>query len=101
METTNINDHLPPKVKEELISLATRHGIEKLLLFGSRARGDHRECSDIDLAASGGDVLRFSLEVEEEVETLLMFDVVNLNESVQADLREEIEKEGVIIYEKI
>ncbi|MDO4583292.1 MAG: nucleotidyltransferase domain-containing protein [Planctomycetia bacterium] len=96
-----MNGHLPKNVEEEIVSLAARHGIRKVLLFGSRARGDHRECSDIDLAISGGDVLRFSLEVEEEVETLLRFDVVDLDDSVQAELQKEIEEKGVVLYEKV
>ena len=37
-------------VLDELISIAERYHIEKLILFGSRARGDFRRTSDIDLA---------------------------------------------------
>ena len=51
--------------KTELLALAEACGLSRLILFGSRARGDNRERSDIDLAVSGGDVVRFSLDVEE------------------------------------
>lgn len=34
--------------------------------FGSRARGDFKRTSDIDLAVSGGDFCRFALDVDEE-----------------------------------
>ena len=50
--------------KTELLALAETCGLSRLILFGSRARGDNRERSDIDLAVSGGDVVRFSLDVE-------------------------------------
>ena len=43
----------------EIVAIAKSHKIEKLLLFGSRARGDNNEHSDIDLAVAGGDVLGF------------------------------------------
>ena len=88
-------------VLDELISIAERYHIEKLILFGSRARGDFRRTSDIDLAVSGGDFARFALDVEEETSTLLKYDFVNLDRNIQEELLKSIEKEGVVIYEKI
>ena len=43
----------------------------------------------------------FSFDVEEETTTLLLFDIVDLGRAIQEELRESIEKEGKIIYEKI
>lgn len=86
--------------KTELLALAEARGLNRLILFGSRARGDNRERSDIDLAVSGGDVVRFSLDVE-ELPTLLSFDVVNLDGAVQPELLESIRREGITLYEKI
>lgn len=54
-----------------------------------------------DLAVSGGDISRFSLSVDEETSTLLKFDFVNLGRAVQSQLRESIEREGIILYEKV
>ena len=88
-------------VLDELISIAERYHIEKLILFGSRARGDFRRTSDIDLAVSGGDFARFALDVEEETSTLLRYDFVDLDRNIQEELLKSIEKEGVVIYEKI
>ena len=86
--------------KTEVLALAEACGLSRLILFGSRARGDNRERSDIDLAVSGGDVVRFSLDVE-ELPTLLSFDVVNLDGAVQPELLESIRREGITLYEKI
>ena len=47
------------KVTEEIAELAKRCGVEKVVLFGSRARGDFGRASDIDLAAEGGDIDMF------------------------------------------
>ena len=49
------------RVVEQLRELAGRYALSKLVLFGSRARGDYRRESDIDLTASVGDVALFRL----------------------------------------
>lgn len=85
---------------EEIVSLAREYEIEKVILFGSRARGDYRRTSDIDLAVKGGNTVRFALDVEEVVMTLLKFDIVDLDGAVQEGLRQSIMAEGVTIYEK-
>ena len=40
-------------IYRQLAELARRHGAQRLVLFGSRARGDNKERSDIDLAVYG------------------------------------------------
>lgn len=74
---------------------------EKVILFGSRARGDFAERSDIDLAFKGGEAARFILDVNEETDTLLLFDILNLEEPVQDGLLDSIQNEGVALYEKV
>lgn len=97
MEGTGIK----PVVVQEIRSLAQKYNIRKVILFGSRARGDYKRVSDIDLAVSGGDFVRFTLDVDEETSTLLKYDFVDLDGSVQEELLDSIEKEGRILYEKI
>lgn len=89
------------QVLAEINKLAETYQIKKVVLFGSRARGDFRERSDIDLAVYGGDFTRFSLDVDENTWTLLQYDFVDMNQSVQPELIVAIEKEGVILYEKV
>ena len=88
-------------VIDEIRQIAKSYGVERVVLFGSRARGDYRERSDIDLAVSGGDVACFSLDVDEETSTLLKYDIVNLDGAVQEELLASIRREGITIYEKI
>ncbi len=97
MEQTGIK----PIVIEEIRDLARRHGIEKVILFGSRARGNYWRASDIDLAVYGGDVVQFSLDVEELTSTLLSYDIINLEEEIDGRLLDLINKEGITLYEKI
>lgn len=89
------------KVKDEIKELAVKYDIQKVILFGSRARGDYRDQSDIDLAVKGGKGNLFAIDVDETTSTLLMYDVVNLDKAVQPELMESIEREGIIIYEKV
>ena len=72
-----------------------------IILFGSRARGDFKRTSDIDLAVSGGDFCRFALDVDEETSTLLEYDIVDMSREMQDELRQSIMQEGKILYEKI
>ena len=94
IENTGIRE----EILWEIQKLAKDCGMKRVLLFGSRARGDYRKTSDIDLAVSGGDAVRFSLEAEEVISTLLFFDVVNLDGPVQKELLESIQREGKILY---
>ena len=92
---------LKVEVLSAIIDIGDECGIDKITLYGSRARGDYRETSDIDLAIYGGNGEHFAIEVEEKVPTLLKFDVVDMDKPVQKELVESIEREGIIIYEKI
>lgn len=92
-------------LKKEFIgqiqAIAEKNGVEKVILFGSRARGDHNRTSDIDLAVSGGNAAGFAADIEEETATLLEYDIVDLAKPVNRDLLESIRKEGKVLYEKV
>ncbi len=97
-----MDDYMPESAMTDIIFYAQKNDIKKVILFGSRARGTHTPKSDIDLAASGGDTSAFYLDLEEFAHTLLMFDVVDLdNQELNNELRSEIERDGIIIYEKV
>ena len=93
--------NLKESIIREIKNLAIECGVEKVILFGSRARGDNKERSDIDLAVEGGNPALLAVEAEETIRTLLMFDIVDLGGFVQDELRQSIEGEGKRIYEKI
>lgn len=95
------NFDLPEMLKNEIADYAKKYGVEKVILFGSRARGTNSERSDIDIAVKGGNFREFSFAVDEQVNTLLMFDVVDLDCCTSKELISEIERDGVVIYEKI
>ena len=92
---------LDKRVEKDIIGIAKKNGIKKVILFGSRARGDHSERSDIDLAVSGGNALDFYYDLEEKAWTLLMFDVVSLDKGIREELQAEISRDGVVLYEEV
>jgi len=89
------------QVQDEICRFAEKYQLKQVILFGSRARGDYRINSDIDLAVSGGNIIRFALDVDEETSTLLKYDVVDLGKNISPELRGSIEQEGRVLYEKI
>lgn len=96
-------DYLNEKIKNSISSISEKYLIDKVVLFGSRARGDNNPTSDIDLAVyplpgfkSRG---HFFSEID-DIETLLKIDLVFINEYTDSKLLDLIEKEGVIIYER-
>ncbi len=93
--------NLPEVVLKDIRKFAQDRGVEKVILFGSRARGSHRERSDVDIAVLGGDFDDFYWDIKEKVYSLLMFDVVELDMGISEDLKHEIERDGIIIYEKV
>jgi uncharacterized protein len=90
---------------EDLARRLARHpAIERVWLFGSRARGDCFERSDIDLAVDAPtmdpyDWLKITLDFEDEAPTLLLIDLVRWEEAPEG-LRAQIRDEGIVIYER-
>jgi predicted nucleotidyltransferase len=78
----------------QIVKIAAKYQITRLVLFGSRARGDHSPVSDYDLAVFGPDLpvcakAEFSLEIE-EVPTLKKIDLVFVDDNVTDDLMQNI-----------
>lgn len=92
--------NLPDRVLKDIIAKAKEYGIERVILFGSRARGTNRERSDIDIAVSGGNFDAFYWDLNETAWTLLSFDIMELDKGISEELRKEIQRDGVVIYEK-
>lgn len=91
---------LPERVVKDIVTFAKRYSVRKVILFGSRVRGNNTERSDIDIAVYGGDFDSFYWDIKEKVHSLLMFDVVEIDAGISEELRKEIKKDGVVIYEK-
>ena len=78
--------------------------VEKIVLFGSRASGQYRRTSDIDIAIFGKewtdmDINLIKDRLEEEVRTPLTFDVVNFYRIAREELKQHIMQHGRSLYE--
>ncbi len=79
--------------------------IEKVVVFGSRAKGTHKKGSDIDLAIFGNDVsfstlARLHYRLEEEGPLPYFFDIVDYTHSDHQELKAHIERVGKIIFDR-
>lgn len=89
-----------PEYKKKIIRViqALMPGV-KIILFGSRARGDHSRSSDIDIALDAGKKLRRA-DVGEirdmfmESNIIHKIDVLDYH-GVSKDMQEMIDKEGI------
>lgn len=78
--------------------------VERVWLFGSRARGDAFERSDIDLAIDAPGMpedewVRLHLDFPEEAPTLLMVDLVRCDRADDL-LKRQIDREGILLGER-
>lgn len=77
--------------------------VEEVILFGSRAKGNYKKGSDIDLAIKGKNcTASLALDIKgfinEELAVPYMVDVVDYNSLTHAELKEHIDRVGVIFY---
>ncbi len=79
--------------------------IQKVLIFGSRAMGNYKKASDIDLALLGENIsrktiLRLHDELNEEYPIPYFFDILNYSEISNQELKTHIDTEGKLLYTK-
>lgn len=79
--------------------------VEKAFIFGSRAKGNYRNGSDIDLALQGEDldfntISRISYQLNEETNMPYKFDVLNYRSIKEPTLIEHIDRVGIGFYSR-
>ena len=77
--------------------------INEVKIFGSRARKDFKRSSDIDLALSGNideKLLRHIASELDELSTPYKFDIVNYNDIENSALKQNIDNDGKIFFQK-
>ncbi len=92
------------QILQELVDIISKNKhVEKIILFGSRARGDAEEKSDIDIAIICPSITdREWIDLCENIEkshTLLEINVIKFA-SAGKELQNKILQEGKILYEQ-
>ena len=81
---------------ETIRSVLEQTHTKKAILFGSRAKGNYRKGSDVDLAIEG-DERWVSYLLNEEIHLPYFFDVINLQNISNEQLSEHIRRVGKTI----
>ena len=91
---------LDEKVVKDIVSILEKYSeVDSACIFGSRARGDYRKGSDIDIALFGENL---TFQINFEIDDLYLpykIDLINFNSLGEDDkIKDSILKEGVEIY---
>lgn len=92
------------EIRTRITPIAKKYGVVKLALFGSYARGDNHDNSDIDFLIEKGmvkDLIRFcefALELEDELE--LKVDLMTYDGMLENLISEYALKDEVVLYEQ-
>lgn len=79
--------------------------IKKAVIFGSRAKGNYKAGSDIDIAIYGEDITIDTISslhslLEDESPLPYLFDIVDYTHLEHKELKEHIDRVGIVIYER-
>lgn len=90
-------------IKELLAYFETRTNIDMVKIFGSRAKGNYHNGSDIDFAIWKNDeeaITRILGELD-DLPTPYMFDVIDYKSLSNEKMKNSIDKDGVVFYKKM
>ena len=101
-----MNHGLSAATVAKIHGVLSRHPeVEKAILYGSRAKGNYKNDSDIDLTLTGGGLDgRTRGQIDEELDDLLLpyeFDLSLFAELTHPALLDHIGRVGVVLYESV
>lgn len=93
--------HIPESAWQFLKEITRHNFVEALILFGSRAFGDHEDRSDVDVAVCGNSITRLQWarirDAAYGAQSLYWISLVHFDRNPRA-LRERITDTGIPIY---
>lgn len=96
---------LSDEVIQDICGVFARHrNVDEVLIFGSRAKGNYSEGSDIDLAAKGSGIsfnqlMDINIQIE-DLGLLYKVDVVDYNKNLGTPIVAHIDRVGKVFYKK-
>ena len=85
-----------------ILVLESNSKVDKAFVFGSRAKGNYRDASDIDLAITGidlnfDDVLQLGVKLD-DLNLPYKIDLINYHTIKEPDLKDHIDRVGIELY---
>ncbi|MEL6350218.1 MAG: nucleotidyltransferase domain-containing protein [Cyanobacteria bacterium J06627_28] len=104
-EELSVHCGLKTHVIEQIRSVLNAHpAVESAILYGSRAKGNFREGSDIDLTLTGESLTyRQMTRIDDEIDELLLpylFDISILSHIENPNVVEHIHRVGITFYQR-
>lgn len=96
------NFGLPQRTIDELLAyFQNKTEVEKVVIYGSRAKGTYKNGSDIDFAVwtKDNNAIKIGWELD-DLDTPYKFDVINYNSEIYPPLKKSIDTDGKIFYIK-
>lgn len=96
---------LKESLVDEIVSIIEKSKkVKKAVIFGSRARGDFKPASDIDIAVYAisnltSEELNGIRSKTAEIDCIYKFDIVDIDRMDKKALVENIENEGITIFQ--
>lgn len=97
---------LPQAAREKICAVLSRYPqVEQAILYGSRAKGNYHNGSDIDLTLRGGADLTLNVlyKILDDLDDLLLpytIDLSIFDDISDQDVIEHIQRVGVVFYKK-
>lgn len=88
------------KLKSAKQFLTEKYGVRSLLLFGSFARDEQKENSDVDVCVDMNPNLLNRVGIKRHLEQLLnrQVDVIRLSPNLNSVLKQQIYKDGILVF---
>ena len=94
--------HLKEDIKEIIISILVKHGIKRILVFGSYARNEATIKSDLDLIVDFPEETslldHIGIEIELSEALNMKIDLLSRN-GISPYIKDHVLKEAIVIYE--
>lgn len=95
---------LPERTIKELLEyFKSKPEVKKVMIYGSRAKGNFKNGSDIDFAVWTDSKSAYELRIEAELddlETPYMFDVTDYKNLTHEGMKNSIDRDSVLFYKK-
>ena len=92
---------LDDEIIDKLNNIFKNHNIQKVIIFGSRVKGNYKPYSDIDLAFIGDIDFDTKLEILEKIDDLLLpykVDFIDFDKIKNINLKNHIKRVGKVFY---